>query len=97
MRKTHHRSQTCFVISQLIETLAKLVTQKIEGGEDPIVKVLLAQLISSMLNRVDLWTVSWLRYQTDVGRDDQLAGPMPASLIDLHHNEKVGASLAHML
>ena len=58
MRKTHHRSQTGFVIGQLIETVAELLTQKIKRGEKAIVKILLAQFFPQVFNWVDFWAIS---------------------------------------
>jgi hypothetical protein len=94
MRETHHRSQTCIVVSQFIETPAEFVTQEIERGEDPVVKVLLAEFFPPMLNGVDLWTVGWLENQANMGGNDQFARAMPPGLIDLHDDEIVRERLA---
>lgn len=97
MRKTHHRTQAFFVISQLIETPAQFVGQEIKRGVEAVVKVLLAQLFPQMLNGVDFWAVGGLLDQANVAWDDQLSGAMPPGLIDLHHDEIVRESLAEVL
>jgi len=97
MRETHHRTQTFFVISQLIEASAEFVGQEIKRGIHAVVKILLAQFFLHMLNGVDFWAVGGLLDQANVAWDDQLSGAMPPSLIDLHHDEVVNESLAEML
>ena len=80
MRETHHRTQTFFVISQLIETPAEFVGQEIKRGIEAVVKILLAQFFPQMRNLVDLWAVGGLLDQANVVWDDQLSGAMPPSI-----------------
>lgn len=49
MRATHHRTQTFFIISQLIETLAKNFNQEIKCREEPIVQICFSQVLPRCL------------------------------------------------
>src|SRR5260221_14217169 len=96
MRKSHHGRNTFFVISQFIESLAEHFNEGIKRWKDPVMKILLPQFFPQMLNWIDLRTIGRLLDQTNVRRNNQLFGAMPACLIDLHHNEILCEGLAHM-
>lgn len=50
-----------------------------------------------MLHRIQFRTVSRLRDQANILRNDEIFGAMPTCLINLHHDEVLGEDLADLL
>jgi hypothetical protein len=80
MRETHHRTQTCLVISQFTQTPAEFVGQEIKRGVEAVVRILLAPFFPHMRNLGDFWAVGGLLDQADVALDEQLSGAIPPSI-----------------
>jgi len=59
-----------------------VVDDVVEGFEDPVREPVFAHELPYVFLRVQLWAFCRQRDQRDVGRDDQSAREMPASLID---------------
>ena len=80
MRETHHRTQPCLVIGQLIESPAEFIGQEIKRGIEAVVNIFLAQFFPHMLNGVDFWAVGRLLDQANGAWNDQLSRAMPPSI-----------------
>src|SRR6266700_3006717 len=63
-------TQALGIISQVIQSLTQHVHQRLERGEDEVVKVFFAQFIPDVFYRVDFRTIGWLLDQADVLRND---------------------------
>jgi hypothetical protein len=59
-------------------------------------KIVLAQVVPQMFDRIQFWTIGWLWYQSDICWNLERIPIMSPSPVNLHDNEIVGEFFGNM-
>src|SRR5215469_14011366 len=90
MGEEHHGAETFWLPRELAQGLAEHLLEVLERLEGLIVQIFLPHFLPEMFHWVHFRTVGWLKDQADILRDLEVFGLVPARLIDLDHQKRVG-------
>src|SRR5262249_13078771 len=89
MWKVHHGPYSLDIRSYVLQAIDQLLNHLLECGSCPVVKIVLAQVVPQVFDRIEFWTVGRLQNEPHILWNDQLIRVMPACPVNLHHDEIV--------